>query len=200
MTDQKTPDLPKDLINDAEFVALIEQEMREQNADISDDELQKKRLWQRLEADIGSTASPVKKHRYWPWALAAALLLGLVPWLQNQRQQDQWKGGESKPGLPANALTLTRDANQIKASLSETASEYRFLALVWATEPFHVLWQGPTPTGIWTFELNESRQGRVCAILADDEAQLTQKINIIRELKEVPVDAPCSEVTPPSFE
>jgi hypothetical protein len=198
VTEHKNHDeLPKELINDAEFVALIEQEMREGGEKLAEDELQKKRLWQRLEGSIGQPATPARSRTYWPWALAAALLLGLIPLFQN-KEQDQYKGGESGPPKEAGILSLEAENGGLKASLSPATEAQSFVALFWASEPFEVLWQGPRPSGSWSVPTVSLRPGRICAITGRDESEITRKINLIRELKEVPDDAPCQAVQPTS--
>lgn len=198
MTEQKNHDeLPKELINDAEFVALIEQEMREGGEKLAEDELQKKRLWQRLQGSIGQPAAPARSRPYWPWALAAAVLLGLIPLFQN-KEQDQYKSGESGPSEEVGTLSLEAENGGLKASLSPAAEAQSFVALMWASEPFEVLWQGPRPSGTWSIPLDSLRPGRICAITGKNEAEITKKIHLIRELKEVPDDAPCQAVQPTS--
>jgi hypothetical protein len=195
VTDHKPNDeLPKDLIDDAEFVALIEQEMRDQEAAKAGDELQEKRLWQRLEKDIKPTAKPVRRV-IWPWIVAAIALLGLIPLFQNQ-EQDQLKSGPPSTVAGTSSLMVEHEEDDhLKVTFSFAADAPAYLALVQGTEPFTVLWDGPRPDATsWSFPEAEKRSRRVCAIFGVDEADVTRKVSVIRELKEMPADAPCSEL------
>jgi hypothetical protein len=179
--DKKIEPLPKDLINDAEFVALMEAEMRDAGADAPTDELAQKRLWQRLEASTKS------ERRLWPWALAAALALGLLPFLQ-KKDEDQFKGGQesTKTGIQL-AVTLDEDSYTI----SYSGAEAGFLALVESKEPYDVLWLRNGPSGSWSIPKSEVHSSRACAITGQDITDITKKLNVIRELGQLPADAPC---------
>jgi hypothetical protein len=201
VTDHKPNDeLPKDLLDDAEFVALIEQDMRDQDAKEADDELQKKRLWQRLEKDIQPTPEPARRRMIWPWIVAALALLGLIPLFQNQKnqEQDQWKSGASLAPVETTSLGVEREEDDhLKVTFSFAATAPAYLALVQGTEPFTVLWEGPRPDATsWSFPEAETRSSRVCAIMGRDEADLVRKLTLIRELKEIPADAACGDLPP----
>ena len=187
MTDQKTPEpLPKDLISDAEFVALMEAEMRDAAAPA--DEVAQKRLWQRLEASTGAAASPKSGRRLWPWALAAAFALGLLPLIQN-KETDQFKSGQESGAKAGVQLTVTQGKDAYTISYKDSLTG--FLALVEDKEPYDVLWLRNGPSGSWTVPKTEMRAGRVCAIAGQDIGDITKKLNLIRELKQLPADAPC---------
>ena len=181
--DKKMEPLPKDLISDAEFVALMEAEMRDAEAKAPTDELAQKRLWQRLEA---STA-PKPGRRLWPWALAAALALGLLPFLQ-KKDEDQFKGGQESTKTSVQlSVTVDKDAYTV----SYSGADEGFLALVEAKEPYDVLWLRNGPSGSWSIPKTEVNTTRACAITGQDITDVTKKLNIIRELRQLPADAPC---------
>jgi hypothetical protein len=192
--DQKNEPIPKDLINDAEFVALMEAEMRDAQADTPPDELAQKRLWQRLETSTG-TAATKPGRKLWPWAVAAALALGLLPLLQNQ-DQDQFKSGQESAPKTSTQLSVTADKDAF--TISYTGVEAGFLALVEDKEPYEVLWLRNGPSGSWSVPKSELQTSRVCAITGQDITDITQKLNIIRELRQLPTDAPCLTFPEPS--
>ncbi len=188
MTDHKpTDELPKELINDAEFVALIEQELQAEKGQ-GENDIQKQRLWQRLEESLPAAAAPQPKRAYWPWALAAAVLLALIPLLP-RKEQDQYKGGETD-SQPAE-LILKEESATIKARLVPFPPEQNYLALITDAEPFSVLWQGVGSKGDWLVPRDQLQAGRLCAITGKDPADITEKVNIIKSLNQIPSDTPC---------
>lgn len=183
--DKKMEPLPKDLISDAEFVALMEAEMRDAEAKVPTDELAQKRLWQRLEASTGAAPKPAR--RLWPWALAAALALGLLPFLQ-KNDEDQFKGGQESTQTSIQlAVTMDKDVYTVTYS----GADEGFLALVEAKEPYDVLWLRNGSSGSWSIPKSEVDVTRACAITGQDITDVTKKLNIIRELRQLPADAPC---------
>ncbi|HET9240153.1 MAG TPA: hypothetical protein VFO10_23015 [Oligoflexus sp.] len=196
MTDHKKPeDLPKDLISDAEFVALLEAEMRDAETDAPTDEIAQKRLWQRLEASTGAEARKAGR-KLWPWAVAAALALGLLlPFLQ-EKDADQFKSGQQGAPKAGVELSLTMDKDDY--IISYKGSDAEFLALVDSKEPHDVLWLRNGPSGSWTIPKSEVNTSRACAIGGEDITDITKKLNIIRELKQLPTDVPCLTFPDPS--
>lgn len=193
--DKKIEPLPKDLISDAEFVALMEAEMRDSKADAPTDELAQKRLWQRLEASTGTAApTPKPARRLWPWALAAALALGLLPFLQ-KKEDDQFKGGQE---TAKTSVQLSVAPDKDAYTISYSGAEAGFLALVEDKEPYDVLWLRNGPSGSWTIPKSEVHTSRVCAITGQDITDITKKLNVIRELRQLPGDAPCLTFPEPS--
>jgi hypothetical protein len=188
VTDDKTIEpLPKDLMSDAEFVALMEAEMRDTDSNAPSDELAQKRLWQRLEASTGAAPSKPGR-RLWPWAVAAALALGLLPLLQN-KDTDQFKSGQESPTQTKIQLSVAADKDVF--TISYSGVDEGFLALVEDKEPYEVLWLRNGPSGSWTIPKSEVRTSRVCVIPGQDITDITKKLNVIRELRQLPDDAPC---------
>ncbi len=104
--DHKTSDEDQKLLNDADFLRLMEAEY--QNSQVPVNELEKKRIWAGLQKKVSS-----KKTRFHRgWLLVAAAILGFIPFVKLQQQDDLGiKGQEPQADVALSIQSLDAEGH-----------------------------------------------------------------------------------------
>lgn len=207
MSDNEKSEPQRQLLEDAEFCALIERDFAQQAE--PGNELSQKRVWQRLEQSLAITKeepgiikNPSSGRNWHPlfWLLpmAAALLFGLLPLVQKQAQQeDQWKGGTNSPLPEQLNLQLIVTESQKLIRIDSPAPAFALLYVPEAPD-YRIVWQGElNPQQPLEWALSSQGFKRLCLLKNADQAALLKQYQWIKDLATVPEDARCLSLSEP---
>ena len=193
MPNKLVSELDRSLLDDDEFVKLIEREASEQL--VTEDHVSQQRVWKRLQS---SQSKPLRRSKVtfaWAAAAAAALLVGISSQflLKKPLPEDQFKsGGRSTKNSPMD-LQLSLENGDLRIAITlRSAATSAFALLSDAATPY-VIWQGVE--GAWPGSLVlPDTNLRVCLVQARTSEDLQKKLSIIAEIKQLPSDSVCKEI------